>query len=144
MEERIGIMMILVVPTHLLTARNKSSFLWVLSRYSSLDSKKRIISLSTVSLLLLVIAPNLTLMCAKSSLMVFEESLMRLVNMDYLVVDDNRLFMEYWNFWKASDRFCWRCNFRVDVFFSVYFFDCSFSLLFLATILYCDNLAAVR
>ena len=51
---------------------------------------------------------------------------MRLVNFDYLVVENDRLFMESWHFQKSSDHACWRCNFWVAAFFDVYFFTLSF------------------
>ena len=73
----------------------------------------------------------------------FQERLTRLTNIDYLVGDDGRLFMESWNSWKASHRFCWRWNFRMNVLFAVSFFAYSFSLLFLATCLRCNTLTAV-
>ena len=112
--------------------------------YSDLDCKKQIISLATVSLLWLGSLPSLPPMYAKSSLVVFEERLTRLMNMDSSVGDNNRILVESWYLWKASDHFYQRCNFRVAVFFDASFFTSSFYLLFSATSLYWDNLAAVR
>ena len=106
--------------------------------------KKRIISLATVSLLWLGSLPSLPLMCAKASLMVVKYMLTRLMNIDSPVGDKNRLFMESWYFWKASHHFCWRCNFRVNIFFAVSFFASSFSLIFSPTSMNCATLAAVR
>ena len=63
--------------------------------------------------------------------------------MDYSVDENYRLFMDSWNFWKYSNSFCWRCNFRVDVFFSATFFVSTFSRLFSATIQNYNILAAV-
>ena len=83
-------------------------------------------------------------MCSKAYLMVSEEMLTRLTNTNYLVGDDDRMFTESWNLWKASDCFSWRCNFRVAVFFAVYFFASSFSILFSATSMNCSTLTAVR
>ena len=76
--------------------------------------------------------------------MVFEERLTRLINIKYLVGDDNRLFMESWHLWKASYRFCWRCRFRLAILFSVSFFASYFSCLLSATSIYCATLALVR
>ena len=66
--------------------------------YSFIDSKKLIISLATVSLLWFGSSPSLTPMCEKASFVVFEDRLMRLINIDSLVLDKNIMFMEYCNF----------------------------------------------
>ena len=92
---------------------------WYLLRFLS---NKRIISMATFSLLGLGSSPSLPLMFAKASLVIFEERLMRLMNTDSLVGDKDRMFMKSWHFWKASHRFCWWCNFWVDVFFAVFLF----------------------
>ena len=83
-------------------------------------------------------------MSPKASLMVFEDRLTRLMNIDSSVGDDDRLFMESLNFWKASHRFCWRWNFLVTFSFAVYFFASSFSLLFPDNSMHCATLAAAR
>ena len=114
---------------------------WYLLRFCS---KKLIISLDTVSILWLGSLPSLSPMCATSSLIIFEYMLIRLMNINSLVGGENRLFMESWNFWKASHRFCWRCDFLLAVFFDVSFFTYFFSLLSSYTSLYCATLSALR
>ena len=64
--------------------------------------------------------------------------------MDCLEGDDDRLYIKSWNFWKASDRFFWRHNFRAVFFFVVSFLDTSFSLLFSTTGLHRPTLEAVN
>ena len=112
--------------------------------YSYIYFKKLIISLDTVSLLWLLISPILTPMCTKPSLMVFEERLMRFMNIDYLVEDNDILLMKSWNLWKASYNFCWRWKFWVAVFFAVSFPPSQFYLLLSATSLNCATWAAVK
>ena len=112
--------------------------------YSSFSRKKLIIYLATVYLIWLWILPSLPLMRPKASLIIVDERLIRLMNIDYLVGDNNRLFIESWHLWKASHRLFCRWNFRMNVFFSVYYFASSVSILFSATIIHCDTLVAVR
>ena len=101
-EERCDMMIMMVVPTQVLTSRIK-------------------ISLDTFCLLWFGSSPKSPRMCEKLSFKVFEDKLMRSINMYYLVGDDNRLFTESWNLWNASDRICWIYNFWLHVFFYIYF-----------------------
>ena len=111
--------------------------------YSGFDFKCWMISLTTVSLLWFGMSPSLPPRCEKASLMVFNDRLTSLMNMDYSIGYNNRLYTEYWHFWKTSDRFCQRHNFRVALLFSGLFLASSFSLLFSSTSLHCANLEVV-
>ena len=73
-----------------------------------------------------------------------EERLRRLTNINSLVGEDNRLFIESWNLWKTSDCFCWWCKSRVSVFFYITFFIPYLYLLLSATSIYCATLAEMR
>ena len=88
------------------------------------------ICMATVSLLWFGRSPSLLPRCEKASLRVSNDRLTSLMNMDSPEVDNNRMCMEYWHLWKASDMFCWRQNFWKSVLFSVSFFASSWSLLF--------------
>ena len=90
--------------------------------YSGPDYKNQIIFLDTVYLFWFEIPPSLPLMYEKASFRVFEYRLTRLMNMDYSMGDDYRLFMKSYDFWKSSHHSCWRYKFWVTVFFGVLFF----------------------
>ena len=63
------------------------------------------ISLDNVSLLWFGRSPSLPPRCANESLRVFDERLTSLTNMDYLEAEDDRMYMNYWHYWKASELF---------------------------------------
>ena len=73
--------------------------------YYVTDLKCWIISLDNVSLLWFGSPPSLPLRCEMASLRVLYVRLTISMNTDYLNGDYDRLYMEYWNLWKASDRF---------------------------------------
>ena len=106
--------------------------------------KRQITSLTIVALIWFGRPPRLPPRCAKASLRVLYERLTSSIKINYYQGDDNRLYMESWNLRKYLDKYFWRQTFQVAVFFDVYFFESSFSLLFLATSLHCTTLAAMR
>ena len=89
-------------------------------------------------------SPRLPPRCEKKSLRILYESSISLIKIYYFQGDVDRLYMVSWDFWKASDCFCWRPTFWVDVLFDVSFFASYLSLLLLANILYCATLVVVR
>ena len=99
--------------------------------------------MDTVTLLWFGRSPILPPRYEKASLRVLDERLTILMNMDYSERYNNRIYMKYWNFWKAS-YILLKQFFLSGSIFVVYFFDSSFYLLFPDTSLHCATLAEVR